>query len=284
MAAINAVGNSLTGLTGTGTFVGSNSPTIVTPIISGDLVLSTPAGAGVRFEYLNTDQTFAGSFQFQAGAGSANYGGGLIMYGASHASKPGYVVVGLSSSPASFFTVNSSGNGSGTDVFTVSKVGAVVANGSITPSSTGGIVGTTTNDSAAAGSVGQFLDAAVLIGAPVPLTNVTNANVTSIVLTPGDWDIGGNIAFTGDATTVCTSVIGALNTTSATLLDSAFTSATALAAGAVPFATGNVCMAIMGQQIQVATATTKTVYLIARAAFTVATCSAAGYVWARRRR
>lgn len=34
MAVLNQVGNSLTGLTGTGTFVGSNSPTITTPVIA----------------------------------------------------------------------------------------------------------------------------------------------------------------------------------------------------------------------------------------------------------
>ncbi len=191
MAAINSVGNSLTGLTGTGAFVGNNTPTFVT--------------------------------------------------------------------------------------------GTVTAP-SVTFSSTSGIIGTTTNDSAAAGSVGQFIESAVLIGSAVSLTNTTAANVTSIVLTPGDWDIGGNIAFTGDASTVCTSLIGLLNTSSAALLDAAFESQMSFAAGATVFATGNIGMALMGQRISVATATTTTVYLIARAGFTVSTCNAAGYVWARRRR
>lgn len=149
---------------------------------------------------------------------------------------------------------------------------------------TSGIIGTTTSDSAAAGSVGQFIDSAVLIGAAVSLTNSTTANVTSIVLTPGDWDIGGNILFTGGASTVCIDAIGLLNTSSATLLDQAFMSQMSFAAGATPFATGNTGMALMGQQIQVTAATTTTVYLIARAGFTISTCAAAGYVWARRRR
>jgi len=100
--------------------------------LAADLAFTAPSGANPLYIYLNTDNTFAGTFQLQAGAGSANNGGGLIMYGASHATKPGYVVAGLSSTPASFFTVNNQGTGAGADVFTVSKGGAVVANSSVT--------------------------------------------------------------------------------------------------------------------------------------------------------
>jgi hypothetical protein len=56
MAAINQVGNALTGVTGTGSFVGSNSPTITTPIIgqikdsNGNAILNfVPVSSAVNY-------------------------------------------------------------------------------------------------------------------------------------------------------------------------------------------------------------------------------------------
>lgn len=55
------------------------------------------------------------------------------------------------------------------------------------------IVGTTTNDDAAAGSVGEFMSSVIAFGSAVALTNNVARNVTSIALTAGDWDVWGNV-------------------------------------------------------------------------------------------
>lgn len=82
---------------------------------------------------------------------------------------------------------------------------------------TGGaaILGTSTNDSAAAGYVGEILTA---VGSSTSLTTATAANVTnaSITLTPGDWLVYGSIEHNGSGATTHTQIIGSLSATSAT--------------------------------------------------------------------
>jgi hypothetical protein len=65
----------------------------------------------------------------------------------------------------------------------------VVATGTITPSQTAGIVGTTTNNNADAGSVGEYVSSTVLAGSAVTLTATITSEITSIALTAGDWDV-----------------------------------------------------------------------------------------------
>jgi hypothetical protein len=52
---------------------------------------------------------------------------------------------------------------------------------------TGQIVGTTTNDSATAGNIGEYVSATATSS---NLTTASIANVTSVSLTAGDWDVG----------------------------------------------------------------------------------------------
>ena len=52
-----------------------------------------------------------------------------------------------------------------------------------------GIKGTTTNDSASAGDVGEYVESVVTSGSAVTLTDATWTNITSISLTAGDWDV-----------------------------------------------------------------------------------------------
>lgn len=82
---------------------------------------------------------------------------------------------------------------------------------------TGGIVikGTGTNNSAAAGYVGEFISSSIPMVSAVPFTSTVYGDVTSITLTPGDWDIWGNILFLGTALQVAEAFF---NTVSATPL------------------------------------------------------------------
>jgi hypothetical protein len=75
-----------------------------------------------------------------------------------------------------------------------------------------GIAGTTTNDNADAGVVGQYISSFV---AAASLTNAAS-NVTSISLTAGDWDVT-YVAASGGVSAACTAIVLAINTTSATV-------------------------------------------------------------------
>lgn len=76
--------------------------------------------------------------------------------------------------------------------------------------------GTTTNDNAAAGMVGEYISATVLSGAAVAIATATATNVASISLTPGDWDVSGFIT-AGYTGTAMTRLLGWTSASSATL-------------------------------------------------------------------
>jgi hypothetical protein len=154
-------------------------------------------------------------------------------------------------------------------------IGAASAT-SVTFTSTTGIVGTTTNDSAAAGSVGQLISSTIATGSAVSLTTATAKDVTSISLTAGDWDIAGNVYFTasvGAQQTSCWS-----STTSATAPDNS------LINGYFPTAatTGQAGIQIPFSRISIASTTT--LYLSCVATFAGGTVTACGGIFARRRR
>jgi hypothetical protein len=56
-------------------------------------------------------------------------------------------------------------------------------------------VGTTTGSSQPAGNVGEFLTSVVTGGSAVALTSAAAKDVTSLVLSPGDWDLFGSVVF-----------------------------------------------------------------------------------------
>jgi hypothetical protein len=79
------------------------------------------------------------------------------------------------------------------------------ATGLISPSQTVGIVGTTTNNSVQAGSVGEYVSSTVATSTS-GYTSGTTANVTSISLTAGDWDVSG-VAVWSNSGTLTTNVV-----------------------------------------------------------------------------
>jgi len=89
---------------------------------------------------------------------------------------------------------------------------ALTSTGNFTPSQTNGIVGTTTNNNANAGSVGEFVSATA---SSISLPTNTPTNITSMSLTAGDWDVSASIGFT-TGTTNLTLATGGTSTTSAT--------------------------------------------------------------------
>jgi len=152
---------------------------------------------------------------------------------------------------------------------------------SIAFSSTSGIIGTTTNDSAAAGSVGEFVSATTSFAAPVSLTTDTAADIASISLTAGDWDVWGNVAFLGNAATLVQYQTGWVSSTSATNPGrDSVTQQVFSAAGVAIFAAADSSFNV--QQRRISIASTTTIYLSAQSGFSVNSTSGYGNIFARR--
>ncbi|MDB5607787.1 MAG: putative rane-localized protein [Bradyrhizobium sp.] len=77
------------------------------------------------------------------------------------------------------------------------------------------LLGTTTNDNAAAGYIGEYISATLVQGSATALTTATSKDITSISLTAGDWDVWGNIASLSSGT--ITGWTCWISTTSATI-------------------------------------------------------------------
>lgn len=130
-------------------------------------------------------------------------------------------------------------------------------------------------------SVSNYLSASVAIGSAVALTTSTAANVASITLTPGTWDVSGLVDFTPATTTNYTRTVASLSTTSATL------STVAGQFGELPIPTAGIVTPgitpmVSFPPIRMTVAANTTVYLIAYATFTVAGMGAWGNISARR--
>lgn len=147
------------------------------------------------------------------------------------------------------------------------------------------IQGTSTNDNAIAGDVGEFVTSTVASGAAVSITTATPVNITSISLTAGDWDIDGIIDFLPAATTSITQLVTAVSLTANTLS----TQPGGSGLGTDPLVTWNQAASVPAAVVGLATATirlsiaaTTTVYLVASANFTVSTMTGYGTIRARR--
>lgn len=147
----------------------------------------------------------------------------------------------------------------------------------------GQLPGTNINDSAAAGKVGEFVTATQPQSTPIALTNNAGANITSISLTAGDWDVWGQVVNAPAGTTNYTLLIAGVGTASATIIGAAGVpgrSDCAFGGGA----TGGQPNACQISPTQLSLNSTQTVFLVANDAFTVSTMGAYGYISARRRR
>lgn len=149
--------------------------------------------------------------------------------------------------------------------------------GSITPSSTGGIIGTFTNNNVTAGGVGEYVTGTAAPGA-VSLTTATSATVTSISLSAGDWDVDGVVNYTPGATTSIT-IIGQGASSTAATLGAQDTYTREAYPATIPTAI------VETKQIptqRFSLASTTTIYLVAQATFTASTLTAGGTIRARR--
>lgn len=144
-----------------------------------------------------------------------------------------------------------------------------------------GSVGTNTNNAAAAGIVGEYIESPIASGSAVALVNVTAKNMTSISLTAGDWDVDLVLQYTGASSTTV-SVLGAsisltTNTVDTTLGRGGYN----YYAGVSQFNFANPTPNII-PPLRLSLSGTTTVYGVAYAQFATSTCSVYGILRARR--
>ncbi len=225
------------------------------PVAGGGTGIATTTAYGV----LCGGTTGTGAFQ-NAGAGTS---GQVLVSG------------GASALPAYSSTVTSL-------TLVTPTIGAATAT-SVTFSNpaTGGIVGTTTNNTAATGFVGE--EVSLSVSSPVALTTATAINIGSISLTAGDWNVEGNFNVSGTSGAVISRMIGAINTVSATLPSVITIAAAEVSSGTINIVqgTGNTPVLATGNAFLQLNATT-TVYLIGFVDFTTQPMNGFGKIVARR--
>jgi hypothetical protein len=164
---------------------------------------------------------------------------------------------------------------------------ALVSNGSnlwgiisVMPYPTGQLVCEPSTGSAAAGKLGEYVESTLVQASAVALVTNTAKTVTSITLTPGDWDLGGMVYILPAATTSFTVVLGCTNTTTNVLSATNDTQAVLRFAAIAPGTNQTWNLLVPVRRVSISSNTTY--YLIAYATFTVSTATAAGRIFARR--
>jgi hypothetical protein len=255
-------GQMLIGVTGADPAFG-NSPTITGGTIDGAVIGGTTRAAG-HFTTLDTT-TVIGVASGGTGNATLTAHGVLIGEGTAAINQTavgttGQMLIGVTGADPAF------GN----------TVSTLTATGTITPSSTAGIVGTTTNDNANVGSVGEYITAT---GTSVSLSTGVNTNITSISLTAGDWNVWGNMVFIAAGTTqpAAAGFFAGVSLTSGNVDPvPSYSSLTG-----VTFAAGN-APTLIAPTRRISVSATTTVFLVAQANFTVSTMTGTGILQARR--
>lgn len=140
------------------------------------------------------------------------------------------------------------------------------------------VLGTATNDNASTGYFGEFKSSVIPSASAVSLTTATPANITSLSLTAGDWDMWGNVYFSGTSVTnpayLCWISATSATTPNGSLVNqqSHIITTTSINAGVeTPF-------------FRASLASTTTIYLSAEGVFSAGTTTACGGIFARRSR
>jgi hypothetical protein len=134
--------------------------------------------------------------------------------------------------------------------------------------------GTTAGGNAAVGYVGEVISSSILFSGAVALTSTVAANLTSISLTAGDWDIYGNVAFQSSGAFFITNYAW-ISTTSATVPDISLYSI-ANDNGGFNFS------GINTPYVRASISATTTYYISGRAVFGGGTANMCGNIFARR--
>jgi hypothetical protein len=145
--------------------------------------------------------------------------------------------------------------------------------------------GTVDASDAVAGYIGELITATKAVGATVSLTSTTAANINSITLTPGDWDVEVVTDFAPAATTSVTQLVSSISVTSATVTGQAGgsgvgTDPTVITSQAASVPASTVVQVVPPVRISVSANTV--VYQVAQGTFSISTMTAFGTIRARR--
>lgn len=140
--------------------------------------------------------------------------------------------------------------------------------------------GTTTNDNAAAGDIGEYVEGSLASGSATSLTTATGKTITSISLTAGDWDVSGQILFTPAATTVTNTLIAQLSLSDNGASIGLGAQSRSIFAGLVS-TLGYQQSETIGR-FRISLNATTTIYIVGYAEFTTSTMTAYGILSARR--
>ncbi len=163
------------------------------------------------------------------------------------------------------------------------NIGAATASSLLFSPSTSGIIGTTTNDNASAGIVGEYISSTVLLGAAVLLTSNVSVNITTLALLAGDYDVQAELWLAGTPGAVITAIAGAINTVSATLPVVPGNGTSTALSGSVNYTAGVSIIPILPiGQCRISLAAPATVYFIANLIFSTQPVRAFGEISARR--
>ncbi len=171
---------------------------------------------------------------------------------------------------------------SGTGTLTLTS-GAVLTASTTTSVGRGQYLGESTTGNATAGNIGEEVISTIASGSAVSLTNATDANLTTISLTAGDWDIWAQCYFGGGTTTNLTIAACSINTTTATMLTTAPNLAVIPSIGAV-FNNAYGFLSTSITPIRKSISGTTSYFLNCRGDFTVSTLNCFGTLRARRMR
>jgi hypothetical protein len=278
---------------------GSNYVAVISPAaLSADYTVTLPAATG----------TLALNDPVWGGTGLTSYTKGDIIY--SSATNVLSKLSGNTTTTKKWFNQTGDGTNSAAPAWTaivaadISNAGTGVSTWLVTPSSanlaaaitdetgsgslvfgtsptltTPNIVGTSTNNNASAGSVGEVIESTVLTASAVSMTSGATTNITSISLTAGDWDVWGNIWFKPAAGTIMSYTASAITTTSATFPTPPNGGASNTLRLTFP---ASVEQGFPVGMMRLSLSATTTVYLIGYVEFTVSTQKAYGYLGARR--
>lgn len=257
---------------------GSGANTDITSITGSAASLTTSRSISAT-----GDATWSVSFNGTANAAAAltlaASGVGAGTYGAVTVNAKGLVTAGtaLGANVATFLATPTSAN-------LISAVTDETGSGSLVFGTTPtlnkpNVVGTATNDNAAAGSVGEFVSSTVLAASSVALTSGVAADITSISLTAGDWEVWGNVVSNPGAGTTTSVINGAANSVSATL--PTFPGAGGYARYSYSSSANAVNSLPIGR-VRFSLSATTTIYLVTNMTFAVSTMSAYGFIGARR--
>ena len=148
-------------------------------------------------------------------------------------------------------------------------------------------LGTSSTAAVASGYVGEMIIATVASTPGVLTTTASSMNITGFTLTAGDWDVQGMCGRKLAAATASEFSCGISNTSGTPLNHD--TNSTITSSGFIK-QTGSIGTTVTGEYSQttpvtrVALASTASIYLVSRDAFTAGNVSSFGYIRARRMR